>query len=206
MSTLAFAPSRQPTSPARWRIGAHRELAFAGDEVALAARPTTAPSIGPVLTATDPESLLLASCAAQIAAEAGAGAVVEAIAAPCQALLLREAVAAVAPERGDDRSCELVYLPRTAVALLAAAELLALLRGLAARHRGDALLVVAVESTPRLRHAPSASVARTIAVPLVEHLARVAGWEIRQLWTDGMARHALVVCARAVDGAPLRAS
>jgi hypothetical protein len=134
-----------------------------------------------------PELLLLDHCAAQIAADAGADAVVHAIAAPRQALVLRAAIAAVVP-RHDRRGRDLVYLPRAAVALLDRDELLSLLRGLAARHGDDALLVVAVESSAR---------SGRCGIPVVEHLARAAGWEMSQLWSDGTARHALVVFERA---------
>jgi hypothetical protein len=147
-----------------------------------------------------PELLLLDRCAAQIAAEAGAGAVVHAIAAPRQALVLRDAIEASVPRRDDHRRRDLVYLPRHAVALLDGDELLALLRGLAARHGPDALLVVAVESERDFSRAESTTRARGCGVPVVEHLARVAGWEMCQLWSDGTARHALVVCERACAG------
>jgi hypothetical protein len=185
----AIARGAATTPVSRWRAdgGAAKPAARANADAAVR---------NPSFANGDPELRLLARCATQIAAEAGSGAVVHAIAAPRQALVLGDAIDAVAPS-SDDRRREVVYLPRHAVALLDGDELLALLRGLAARHGADALLVIAVESSPHGSRAESTTRTSGFGLPWVEHLARVAGWELCQLWSDGTARHALVVCERA---------
>jgi len=192
----AAVPSAATRAPSRWGASDGAASAAARASAVAHANADVAEHASGCADA-GPELLLLGRCAAQIAAEAGAGAVVHGIAAPCQALVLRAAIEAGEPRRDDPRRRDLVYLPRHAVALLAGDELLALLRGLAARHGRDALLVVAVESEADCSRAESTTRATGCCVPVVEHLARAAGWEMCQLWSDGTARHALVVCERA---------
>ena len=165
--------------------------------------------------ASDPELLLLARCAGHIAAAAGAGTVVSAIGAGRQAALLSAALppsgAASAMARADGADADapsrvrdaqrpqrrLVYLPRDLVAARGADGLGALLRGAAARHDDDALVVVAVDSAGSLAARAASRSALGCSIARVELLAGTAGWKVCQLWTDGMARHALVVLDRA---------
>jgi len=144
----------------------------------------------------DPETLLLAQCAAEIAAEAGAGAAVHAIGANRQRALLRAAVAALPSTSGrrDGAVRSIVYLPRHAAAAIGAGASLTTLRRLAVLHGDDALLEAALNTSP------------AHAAPSFERLARAAGWELCQLWSDGYARHALHVLECGARAERLRAS
>lgn len=201
MSAVLSALATAPTPRLQWRFGPGVEVraldAIRRDVPAPLADAADAADAD--AARADPEALLLARCAAQIAAEAGADAVVHAIGAHRQAALLRAAVEALPtsrtspPERIGAARC-IVYLPRRVIADLGADALLATLRRLAALHGEDALLVVAIERAPG--HGGSC----------FDRLAGVAGWELCQLWSDGFARHALHVLERTARAELLRAS
>ena len=193
----AVAAATDTAAVASWRGGAAvvGQLDASDCDVAPARR-AEAPAAG--ASADDPEALILARCSAQIAAEAGPGAVVHAIGARRQAALLDAAVAALPQSRrggagGAGGSRCIVYLPRSVAAARSADALLALLQRAAALRGPDALLVVAIETSSGHE-----------AVQL-DRLARIAGWELCQRWTDGFARHALHVLESSARAALLRA-
>ena len=183
-----------------------------------------APRVGDGAAAIEPELLLLACCAAQIAAEAGTGSVVHAAEAPRQGTLLSDALVAAAraatPAANDcvtpiaairpgahRRGRPIVYLPANVVAAAGLGQVDALLRRATAQHGEDALAVLAVEAANSHSAAPHAAAPCTIGpeIARIRGTARQAGWEVCQLWTDGMARHALAVLERRVTGALLGA-
>ena len=214
LSAFATAPPRRP----QWRFGRAAEIRAFG--ATRRAAPAPLVDLADIIEVADtdladladdadlgeakptgagPEALLLAHCAAEIAAEAGASAPVHAIGAPRQATLLRAAIAALpgsaaVPSERIAAARSIVYLPQHAVANLAPDALLAMLRRVAAQHGADALLVVAIETTP----GRSGS--------CFDRLAGVAGWQLCQLWSDGFARHALHVLERSARAALARAS
>ena len=100
-----------------------------------------------------------------------------------------------------------VYLPGDLVAAAGLGQVDVLLCRAAAQHGDDALAVIAVEAPAS--HAATAHAAAPCAlghqIACLRANARKAGWEFCQLWTDGMARHALVVLERAVGAALLGA-
>lgn len=160
----------------------------------------------------NPELLLLARCAEQIAAEAGTGSILHAAGARRQAELLSAALAAVdgsstaRPGPGPQR--HLVYLPGDLVAAQGTDGLGALLHRTAVDHGDDALAVIAVDASisgPATANAGPRSTVRCWLAH-VAWLARAAGWDVCQLWSDGMARHALVVVERAMRGSCAAAS
>ena len=176
------------------------------------------------VAASEAELRLLACCAAQIAAEAGAGSVVHAVGAQRQGALLGDALASVAHATATAASdCvppgavvgsgahrrrrPVVYLPGDLVAAAGLGQVDVLLCRAAAQHGDDALAVIAVEAPAS--HAATAHAAAPCAlghqIACLRANARKAGWEFCQLWTDGMARHALVVLERAVGAALLGA-
>jgi hypothetical protein len=133
----AVAAATDTAAVASWRGGAAvvGQLDASDCDVAPARR-AEAPAAG--ASADDPEALILARCSAQIAAEAGPGAVVHAIGARRQAALLDAAVAALPQSRrggagGAGGSRCIVYLPRSVAAARSADALLALLQRAAGR-------------------------------------------------------------------------
>lgn len=208
----AAASATLPSLPWLRRRDVHGRAAIAVEcdgslsckfEAALCAEAEAAPPL-----ASDPELLILAFCAAQIAAEAGAGAVVHAAGAPRQAALLAAAIDALPAPTPDGEAAgrSLVYLPRRLVATLSLDELRTLLLRLSTRDGDDTLLVVAVESKRNLDAPRSASEMGSACAALVfNQIALAAGWELCQLWSDGTARHALHVLERGTRALPAKA-
>ena len=150
------------------------------------------------------ETLILARCAAQIAAEAGPEATLVEFGGGSSrnAALLKAAIEALprSPLRGA-AGRRLVFVPGARTGALPADKLAALLRRIRDMSGDDALLVVGA-ATPR---EPAARGAASIdcespcgySLPCFERLAHAAGWEHCQFWTDGQSRFAIHVLERA---------
>ena len=151
------------------------------------------------------ETLILERCAAQIAAEAGAGATVLPFGGgPSRDTAILEAAIEALPPACDGARTDgrvLVYVSGKKTAALPPDRLPELLRRIAQTHRSDVLLAVGVAVSCESACRPGAlgdAAGHAYGLHRFDSLARAAGWEPCQVWTDARARFAIHVMAQPV--------